>query len=181
MRKRTYGISMFFVVVLLPSFSGASVHSDLRSLENQHDLDDADMYTMIYTRDVGELLEDACAASDITEAGTRVSVIQSLLGSRYDTMSDAQILLHSRDLYERLREKHLSKADILDSVEYCKVKYIMYHIQQYLRDKHLGILEDSDIMKDFDGFGVREIHGRSIKRDMLETMIQELHTYKSLL
>lgn len=159
----------------------ASPQDEIAILEDELQITDVDMYTMIYLRELSEWLHDVCSEALLDEWHVWVQRITKNLDSIYADMNQAQILQHSRVLYERLRMQHTLTADRLPGNEYCVVKWVMYHVQQHLRDVHLAILEESEIVKDFEWFDVQALHGRSVKKVYLEERIDELEVYKERL
>jgi hypothetical protein len=88
-----------------------SPQSDVAQLEKQLKIEDLTMYTMIHTRELRERLGESCSSEDIADAQSLVKTGLARLDRKYAGMSDAEVLRHSWNFYEQLREKHGSKAD----------------------------------------------------------------------
>ena len=135
--------------MFVSSFVTADSRASLRTIERDVDADELTMYTMIHVRELHQELRNTCSSDDISAAEVRADIVLSQLERKYASMNDAEILRHSWDMYERLRKHHVTTADALPENWYCIVKFLMYEIQQYLRDTHLGIFEETNITKDF--------------------------------
>jgi hypothetical protein len=170
--------SVLVGVVCISSFSFASVKDTLRDVEKEFDTDDLTMYTMIHVRELHQELRSSCSDDDMVAAEIRADVVLQQLDRKYTSMNDAEILRHSWAMYERIRTQHLATADSLPENRYCIVKYMMYEIQQHLRDVHLEIFEKTGITKDFGGFTVDGLYGYATKVRYLDMLINELTPYK---
>ena len=139
------------------------------------------MYTMVYIRQIAWTLWQTCTASSLREAAEWLDIYEQRLSDIYANMNDAEILDHSWELYERLREMHAKQIDRLGEDAYCVIKWVVYHMQHALREKHLDIFDYTQIINDFDWFDTSTIHGRATKRDYLDMMIERYEPYKTLL
>jgi len=169
-----------FASVFLPFFSFANL-KHTSQVEKEKGIDDTTMYTMIYTRDVDTALKQDCDASSLQKGKERFAKIQHILDKKYQRKKDARVLDYSWDLYAKLADAHKQKLPSLDDKQSCSMKYILYHTQQYLREKHLDILKKTKIIKDFDGLDVAEIYGWKTKRDLLDMKLKQLAFYKEKL
>ena len=146
-------------------------------MEKEHGVADTTMYTMIYMRELDEAFLQNCNASSLDAGKQRFQKVKHTLDTMYKNKNNAQILSHSWNLYTRLQESHEKKVNTLSDDLYCSVKYVLYHTQQYLREKHLDILKRTDIIKDFDGFNTSKLYGRPTKRTLLDMKLKTLAPY----
>lgn len=163
------------------SVSYAAPQEDLAGVESAYNIAESDMYTMIYINEIADTLQQSCEPTDIAVATQWIQNISDVLDARYASMNQAEVLLHSRDLYEKIASSHDTILDALWDRQYCQVKYIVYFIQQHLRNLHLKILEDTYIIEDFKWFGVAEVYGPEVKYDLLQYFINDLEQYRDKL
>ncbi len=91
------------------------------------------------------------------------------------------MLRNSWSLYTAIQSAQDRAVNLNDS-DYCVLKYVFYNVQDWLRNEHLRVLEETDIINDFNGFGSSDaIYGAATKVDLLDIMIEENKKYKDLL
>lgn len=159
----------------------ATVKSIISKTEDKFGIEQTDMYTMIYALDLSQQLQVSCVKDDISKAQTFVSTLKSNLRSKYSSMSNAEMLTHSRRLYNAIQGAH-ERAERLNDSGYCTLKYVFYTMQDRLREEHIAVLKTTDIINDFNGFGSSDtIYWLTTKISMLDLMIEENKKYKDLL
>lgn len=178
--KMMFAKVLFSLGFFLPLLSFAGMPA-IEAVEQEHGVADTTMYTMIYMRELDNAFEKTCDAASLNTGKERFTLIEKKLDKKYRWLSQAEVLDHSWLLYERLQDMHDKKANILDDEQYCTVKYIMYHTQQYLREKHLAILKDTEIVNDFGTLDNSNLYGWTTKRDFLDMKLKMLVPYKKKL
>lgn len=175
MRKSIF-IFILCLSVFLPFFSFA-VLKNVAQIEKTKGIAETTMYTMIYIRDINTALQQDCDVPSLDTGKAWFEKIKYILEKKYQGKSNAWILEHSWNLYTTLEKAHQEKVDMLPDDQYCAMKYILYHTEQYLREKHLDILKQTNIIKDFDGFDSTEIYGWATKHDLLDMKLKTLVPY----
>ncbi len=139
--------------LLLAPLAGfaSSVKTVISEVEQQLGIEDTDMYTMVHVRELSQELNKECSRDDIGKAQDFVENVKGSIGEKYEIMSDAAMLMHSRKLYTAIEDAH-PRAENLNDADYCTLKYVFYSMQDRLRNEHLRVLEATDIIKDFNGF-----------------------------
>jgi hypothetical protein len=151
----------------------------IQAREQQLWIAQTDMYTFIQWSDILATIEEQCAFESIDHAMEYERYIEDKLTDYYNGRSHADILAHSRDIYE-----HIGRAQ--DQIRnyspntYCALKHIFYKTQGFLRDKHMNVLEDTGIIKDFEWFSDL-IYGYQTKLEYLDALIERNERYANLL
>jgi len=104
---------------------------------------------MIYNADMIETLDGACDQSTISLAKKYASEIVVSLDQETIRLDDAEELEWSYNWYNKLQDEQV-KSYIYDERVFCSVKYILYEVQDYLRESHIDLLEDNGLFGDFD-------------------------------
>lgn len=173
----------FFVLTMLLLGSRGVAFADPQTIiaarEQQLGIANTDMYTFIQWRDILATIEEQCAFEAIELALQYEDTIQDKLTDYYNARSSADVLAHSWDIYEHINRV---QDDIRNysPKNYCALKHIFYRTQDFLRDKHMAVLEDIGIMKDFEGFSDL-IYGYQTKLEYLDALIERNQKYPGLL
>ncbi len=182
------GMKILFTHVLISGllfapflWFASSVKTIFNDLEQQLGIENTDMYTMIHVRELSQELNKECSRDDIWKAQGYVTTIKKNLGDQYNILNDAAVLRSSWSLYTAIQSAQ-DRAVNLNDADYCVLKYVFYNTQDWLRNEHLRILEETGIINDFNGFGSSDaIYGAATKVDVLDIMIEENKKYKDLL
>jgi len=169
------------VISLFCSTAFASVVNDVTTLEQATTLDQDDMYLINYYQDLLWWIAAACPSSDIESAKVYVWQIQKSLEKQYAPLSQWQILNETITLHDHLLSLQPRLAQIWWQ-HFCTLKYILYAMQDWLRDKHVALMETTGIIRDFDGFVLGwPVHWADVKLELMDTYIDELADYETRL
>lgn len=174
--------SFFILIVSLFASWGvtfADPQTIIMAREQQLGIAQTDMYTFIQGDDIIATIEEQCPFESIKQALDYESRIENKLTKMYNSYTSADILAHSRDIYEHINRAQDTYRNRKPST-YCAIKHIFYKTQDFLRAKHLQILEETWIMKDFEWFS-DTIYGYQTKTAYLDALIERNQKYPGLL
>lgn len=170
-----------FAMLLLGSrwVAFADPQTIVTAREQQLWIAQTDMYTFIQWSDILATIEQQCPFDAIELALEYENTIQDKLTDYYNGWSSADVLAHSWDIYEHISRVHDNFRNSSPK-NYCTLKHIFYRTQDFLRDKHMSELDDTGIMKDFEGFSDL-IYGYQTKLEYLDALIERNQKYPGLL
>lgn len=174
--------SFFILIVSLFASCGAAFadpQTIIMAREQQLGIAQTDMYTFIQGDDIIATIEEQCPFESIKQALDYESRIENKLTKMYSSYTAAELLAHSRDIYEHINRAQDTYKNRKPST-YCALKHIFYKTQDFLRAKHLQILEETWIMKDFEWFS-DAIYGYQTKTAYLDALIERNQKYPGLL
>ncbi len=179
------GMKIFFAQVVISgllfapvAWFASSVKTALGDLEIKSGVESTDMYTFINARELSQTLNKECSRDDIGRAQNYIDNIKKNVWKQYKILNNAAMLKNSWRLYNAI-DAAQTRADKLNDADYCTLKYTFYSIQDRLRNEHIAKLEETDLIKDFGGFGSSDnIYGVQTKLDLLDIMIEENKKYK---
>lgn len=157
----------------------SSIKNSVQAIESRVGLNATDMYTNIYNYDIMNALDNACETSPVKKWQWFVKAASALLDKKYTTMNNATILSDTTRLYTLVSTLNEKKIPAYDWNDYCKLKYAMIGLLQYLRDKHIWVLESTWVIKDFDGVDFSTIHWYQVKIDTLKMHNKKYWSYLS--
>lgn len=64
------------------------------------------------------------------------------MDERYEQMSDAEMLLDSLDLWNRVHAMHGRLSKTIDDEQLCIRKVLMYSLQKHLRKWHIELIDE---------------------------------------
>ena len=163
-------LSMLSVVFATPM-------SDISALEQQLWFWSADMYMTPYFYDLIEWTKKACPVEQITKAQGYAAGMRASLIKKYASMTQWEQLNETLKLYNRLMKAH-TKLSVLPESYYCILKYVVLDVQDMLRQKHIGIMESTWIIKDFEWFANGwTIQWYVVKKELMQSYLDAYAGY----
>lgn len=173
---------LFFIfvcsLVVWSVYAAWPIQSQVVALENESELSDSTIYTNITYRPVRQILESQCSESSITKWKKITEVATTLVEKRYG--SDwAYLLTDTQELYTLITRLQKRTASY-DDEKYCTTKYVLNAIQLKLREIHLGYMEDTWLINEFEWVNERDpvINGFDAKAWIIQ---RHIDTYRNSL
>lgn len=154
---------------------------EISILESWTTLYQDDIYLINYYSSLLKWVEEICPVQEINAAKNYASNIIWSLDAKYAKLSIWEKLHESKQLHDKLLAFQ-STLNRLWGEHYCTLKYILFSAQSHLRDFHISIMQDTWIIRDFDGFILGwSIHGQAAKMEIMNNYIAELLPYEKIL
>ncbi|USN55562.1 MAG: hypothetical protein H6765_03025 [Candidatus Peribacteria bacterium] len=148
-------------------------------MEKTYDALSSPMYTMIYNDELLRALESVCDEKAISRASTYAQAISAAFNEQKMRLNDAEELDLTFQWYNTLVARQ-NQALIYDDATFCSLKYVLYYLQDYLREWHMDVLDRNGLFKDFDAFS-SSLYGPELKQDLMEMLLKRTKQYPDLL
>lgn len=163
------GVGIFFSV---GSSIASVLYEQFTALESTAEFAEKTLYTFIQDRDLLSGAERLCSSETLAKWNRFWEKLAELLDTRYIKMSDAQMLVDSLDLWNRVHAMHGRLAKSISDDELCIRKVLMYTLQRHLRKWHIELIDQRWLIDDFNlqNPTLREV---TLKKDILDVLIQQ--------
>ncbi len=160
-------------------FAQSSVKNSIQAIEQRSGVSDTDLYTNIHSYDILKTLEGWCEARPVAKWKAFLQAWWAIMDNKYSTLDSAAILEDTWSLYGLLKSINENKLPAYNWNDYCKLKYAIVWLQQYMRDKHLEVMEKTWVISDFDGINFNNIQGYAVKLQALKNHNKKYGSYKA--
>jgi hypothetical protein len=150
----------------------SSLREQFVALESAAKFQEQTLYTFIQHKELLEWAKRMCS-SDAVMKGERFGVkLREIIDVRYTQMSDAEMLLDSLDLWNRVHAMHARLSPSISDDELCIRKILMYELQKVFRDWHIDLIDEKGLIDDFNTPNppLREVQ---LKKEILDVLIDQ--------
>lgn len=149
MLKKLWLFAIFVWSLLAWStYAAGPIQSEVVALETEIELWDSTIYTNISYRPVRQILEAQCSERSLVKGKRITDAAAALVEKRYGS-NGAYLLTDTQELYTLITRLQ-KKTATYDDEKYCATKYVLNTIQLKLREIHLGYMEDTWLIDEFD-------------------------------
>lgn len=153
--------------------------NSVKAIEQRDDVANTDLYTNISNIAIMNTLQAACEDRPVAKGKAFVAAASQILDNKYAGINDAAILEDSKKLYDLVKRLNEWRMDSYYGDDYCKLKYALVWLQQYLRETHIAVMEKTGIINDFGGVDYSTIHWFDVKMDTMRNHNAAYRSYQN--
>ncbi len=163
---------MCILVSSMCSLTFASlVREQFSAFESSAEFEKQTLYTFIQDKSLLDSAKRVCSDDAIAKGERFGEKLNELLDERYWRMNDAEMLLDSLDLRNRVHAMHGRLSISSSDDDFCIRKILMYRLQKHLRKRHIELIDEKWLIDDFNMQRppLREV---ALKKQILDTLLR---------
>gem|GEM_PF-6774229 len=138
---------LFVVVLVLSSIVSSLTHASLireqfTAFESSAEMEKQTLYTFIQDKSLLDSANRVCGSESIAKGNRFGEKLNEIIDERYTRMSEAEMLLDSLDLRNRVQAMHGRLPLNSNDDDYCIRKILMYMLQKHLRRWHIELIDE---------------------------------------
>lgn len=158
--------------------SASSVREQFTAFESVALFDEQTLYTFIQDKELLAWAQAVCSTYAL-EIGDRFGVkLSELIDARFSRLSDAEMLLESLELRNRVHAMHQRLPRQLSDDDLCIRKILMYMLQKHLRKRHIQLIEQEGLIDDFNTVDP-PLRAVELKEQVLQALIDQTRRLSS--
>lgn len=118
------------------------VREQFAAFESSAEFEKQTLYTFIQDKSLLDSAKRVCSTESVAKGERFTEKLNELLDERYLRASDAEMLLDSLDLRNRVHAMHGRLPMNSSDDDFCIRKILMYGLQKHLRKRHVELIDE---------------------------------------